>query len=600
MNINAGGSNGFNVTQTASGDWLQYTVNIPTSGKYAVDTRYAAPANGATVHFTFDATVKTSSLVLPKTGLWTSYHTAESSAVNLTAGVHTLRVWIDHNVSNLTVGANLDWFDLTQIAGPSNLNWKAAAAGPVKAFEGDAALVNGKLYTFGGFTTISPFGVNDVYQVYDPSANAWTSLGAMPIPETHAGVAVDEKNGLIYFVGGFRGNYPGDATSDVFQLDTTTNTWSQLPSLPFAMAAGEAAFLDGKLHYFGGNHGTDRVTDFADHYVLDLSQLASGEATWQTAAPVPIGRDHASVAVANGKIYSLGGEIGHEVLHQQQLNTYAYDPATDSWATLAPMPIPRSHAEASTFLYNGMIVVAGGQVDDSQSTNTILMYDPSADRWSKLPASLPKALQGTVVQPWNNQLIVTAGYDGKSGVSSNQTWIGKWPTVVPAPPPPPPPSNYVPSGPFSVGQTIEAENYDLGGEGVAYHDTSPINAGRAAYRPGDGVDIQTGGSNGYSVSSALAGEWMNYTLNVDIAGSYTLQAAVANNTAGGSFHAEFGGIDLTGRMAVPKTPGWQTFQTVASPAFNLPAGKTVLRIFVDANAANNVAGNFDWFKLVPA
>ena len=36
---------------------------------------------------------------------------------------------------------------------------------------------------------------------------------------------------------------------------------------------------------------------------------------------------------------------------------------------------------------------------------------------------------------------------------------------------------------------VQAEDYDTGGEGVAYHDTDAANLG-GAYRPSEGVDLK--------------------------------------------------------------------------------------------------------------
>ncbi|MDB5330527.1 MAG: N-acetylneuraminic acid mutarotase [Phycisphaerales bacterium] len=169
-----------------------------------------------------------------------------------------------------------------------------------------------------------------------------------------------------------------------------------------------------------------------------------------------------------------------------------------------------------------------------------------------------------------------------------------------------PASAPVTTGPFNgvapgVNQTIEAENYDLGGEGVAYHDSSSVEqgVGGANYRPGQGVDVQAGGSNGYDVGYAVAGEWLNYTINVPQAGTYTLAASVANTAAGGTFHAAVNGANLTGAIAVPNTGGWQTYQTITSASFNLAAGVQVLHIALDHGASNTAVANFDWFKVVP-
>ena len=248
---------------------------------------------------------------------------------------------------------------------------------------------------------------------------------------------------------------------------------------------------------------------------------------------------HSSAIVYNGLIYTFGGETGHEVYHRQQTGNYAYDPSTDTWTTLAPIPIPLSHDEATTFIRNGMLVIAGGQTDDAASTNIIQEYDPATDRWFLLPSTLPQILQGAVLKPWNNEVILANGYPANNVGGVNNVWIGQWPDATPVVPPvvPPgtPPVDSPFSGtPFAVGQTIEAENYDSGGEGIAYHDTTPANLGGANYRPGDAVDVQAGGSNGYDLGYAVSGEWLNYTVNVTTAGSYEVQASVANIAKGGS------------------------------------------------------------------
>ena len=73
---------------------------------------------------------------------------------------------------------------------------------------------------------------------------------------------------------------------------------------------------------------------------------------------------------------------------------------------------------------------------------------------------------------------------------------------------------------------IQAENFDTGGEGVAYHDTDAANSG-GQYRPSEGVDIETttdagGGSN---VGWVNGGEWLEYTVNVAAGGNLQPQTA---------------------------------------------------------------------------
>ena len=151
--------------------------------------------------------------------------------------------------------------------------------------------------------------------------------------------------------------------------------------------------------------------------------------------------------------------------------------------------------------------------------------------------------------------------------------------------------------PYAVGQVIQAEDYDKGGEGVAYHDTTAANTGNGSYRTTEGVDIGLLGSNGHDVGWAYAGEWLDYTINVAQAGTFTLSAAVANAASGGSFHVEFGGVNKTGAMAVPNSGAWGTFKTITSNQFTLSAGTQVMHVALDKAGAMAGVANFDFFQL---
>src|SRR5689334_22257124 len=87
--------------------------------------------------------------------------------------------------------------------------------------------------------------------------------------------------------------------------------------------------------------------------------------------------------------------------------------------------------------------------------------------------------------------------------------------------------------PFTVNQTIEAEDFDNGGEGVSYHDTTAADLGSMGnhYRS-TSVDLQAGGSNGYDVGYTVAGEWLKYTVNIAQAGTYQLKGSIANANSG--------------------------------------------------------------------
>jgi hypothetical protein len=127
---------------------------------------------------------------------------------------------------------------------------------------------------------------------------------------------------------------------------------------------------------------------------------------------------------------------------------------------------------------------------------------------------------------------------------------------------------------------IEAENYDTGGQGIAYSDQDVVNSG-GQYRTAERVDIEPCSEGGYNVGWIGAGEWLEYTVNVTSAGTYTLQARVATPNAGKIFHVELDGVTISGPIAVPNTGNWQTYQTVSVTTPSLTIGIKVLRIFMD-------------------
>jgi PKD repeat protein len=148
----------------------------------------------------------------------------------------------------------------------------------------------------------------------------------------------------------------------------------------------------------------------------------------------------------------------------------------------------------------------------------------------------------------------------------------------------------------AVPGTIQAEDFDEGGESVAYHDTTLGNS-LGQYRATD-VDIEattdTGG--GFNLGKTRAGEWLKYTVNVAATGTYVLDTRVANIGTGAMFHVEVDGVNRSGPIAVPDTGGWQTWQTVTTAGIPLAAGLHVIRVALDTVASAGGAGNFNWFR----
>lgn len=147
--------------------------------------------------------------------------------------------------------------------------------------------------------------------------------------------------------------------------------------------------------------------------------------------------------------------------------------------------------------------------------------------------------------------------------------------------------------------TIEAEHFDKGTSGTAYHDTTPQNEGEN-YREATQVDIEKrpDASNGHGVGWTRAGEWLIYTVEVKLAGTYTLEIPVASNKKGGTFHLEFNGKDVTGPIEVPDTGGWQKLQMIKKEGVRLEAGTFAMKAVMDTEGPSGSIGDIDLFRFV--
>jgi O-glycosyl hydrolase len=124
---------------------------------------------------------------------------------------------------------------------------------------------------------------------------------------------------------------------------------------------------------------------------------------------------------------------------------------------------------------------------------------------------------------------------------------------------------------------IQAENYDLGGQNIAYNDIDATNNGNQ-YRTTEGVDVvDISGTSGYTVGWTADGEWLEYTTNVT-AGTYAIIATVASPSSGKQLRVKLDGVTLA-TITVPNTGDYGLFQNVVIPNITFTGGNNkVLRL----------------------
>lgn len=177
-----------------------------------------------------------------------------------------------------------------------------------------------------------------------------------------------------------------------------------------------------------------------------------------------------------------------------------------------------------------------------------------------------------------------------------------------APSAPPAPAWPGPSRPYkdvvrTIPGTIETEDFDEGGEGVAYHDLDPANQEKKQppYRD-SGVDLEwrEDASQKFNIGWTRPGEWLVYTVDVKEAGTYTIEMMVACDKRGGIFRLEFNGVDKTGPIEVPDTGGWKFLKPFSAPkdGVKLEPGRYAMKMVMEKGGERGSIGDIDYFRFV--
>ena len=148
--------------------------------------------------------------------------------------------------------------------------------------------------------------------------------------------------------------------------------------------------------------------------------------------------------------------------------------------------------------------------------------------------------------------------------------------------------------------TIEAEDFDYGGEGVAYH----YGAGESQRQEAMDKNASDGKGRDYvyrtewvrinrefgAIQNLSGGDWFEYTVNVLEDGDYQLESMLSTGGSG-NFHLYIDGVDVLGKQefgAPDVAEGvntWDVYSPVISKPISLKAGKHIFR-FGDINGLN--------------
>ena len=142
--------------------------------------------------------------------------------------------------------------------------------------------------------------------------------------------------------------------------------------------------------------------------VDDLIVSATGSAptaTWRTLASTGLARQEVAYVKSGSKFYLAGGSTAHQ----------AYDPATNTWTTLAPLPANIDHIQGVAL--NGLIYYVGGlQSWPEPEVSTVYIYNPTTNSFTT-GAAMPRSRGAGGVAVHNSKIYYAGGLHAGSAVA---------------------------------------------------------------------------------------------------------------------------------------------------------------------------------------
>ena len=225
-------------------------------------------------------------------------------------------------------------------------------------------------------------------------------------------------------------------------LQAAEGSWISLAPMSDPRQEVAVAEVGGLIYAVGGLPRTNRV-----------QQYNPASDSWRIVAPLPISVDHAGAAGAAGKLYVMGGSTDNG----DSSALFEYDPAADRWTQKAAMPTARNALAAGVI--DGKVYAVGGT---SATQRDLEVYDPTLDSWTRL-APMVNGRNHLAAAAIAGKLYVVGG---RNNVDFTQTALevydpslGRWTTLAP-----------MPTGRSGHGAAaLNGRLYVFGGEGNARH-----------------------------------------------------------------------------------------------------------------------------------
>jgi non-specific serine/threonine protein kinase len=270
--------------------------------------------------------------------------------------------------------------------------WREVGEAPTARQQVATASLKGQIFVVGGLTES---GATTKVEAFDPFISAWRDAPALPVALHHA-MAVSYRGELVV-IGGWTpegADLTAVTSADVYAL--RDNEWVELEPLPEPRAAGAATVVGDEIVVVGGQDATGEL--------VQSTEVFDGE-SWRSGAPIPTQREHLAAASDGSYAYAVGGRQLSSEANSDALERY--DPQSDSWEQLPPMPTARGSLGGAAVIKDDGLIVVGGE-EPTTVLGTVEVFDISEQAWSPAP-ELPTARHGAGIARIGTTVFVIGG-----------------------------------------------------------------------------------------------------------------------------------------------------------------------------------------------
>ncbi len=242
---------------------------------------------------------------------------------------------------------------------------------------------------------------------YDPTADLWRVLADSPLGARESGQAVwTGQEALVW--GGDRGGDGGPQVGDGASYRPTSDTWREIrppPSEPDQDIWYEVVWTGTEMIIWGADRFDIRSYGWA-------YEPSGGE--WRRLPDAPLSTRFNHTMIWTGKEVLVWGGTSAGDIQEPLGDGAAYDPATDSWRTLAAAPLDPRSSHTAVWV-DDVMIVWGGRSEGDVRFRDGARYDPATDEWHLITEPSFDARWDATATAIGSEMLVWGGVARRSG-----------------------------------------------------------------------------------------------------------------------------------------------------------------------------------------